>query len=84
MFTERAINKFLKELEKLNWRSVNEEVCPNRKFELYSNIFNKMFQNIFPVKTCKKNNKAEKSLHITPGFKKCIREKHSLEGLAVK
>lgn len=58
--------------------------CPNNSYELFYDDFKEIFDSCFPNKTIKINTKYNRSPHITPALKKCIREKHRLEKLAYK
>ncbi len=78
------INNFINKIGYTNWEQILNTYDPHKAFEMFLYFFLDNFQQCFPVKKVKVNNKYNRSPYITTGLKTSIKEKHRLEKLAVK
>lgn len=82
--TPSALQNFLDELSLENWYEVINSSCPKESFNIFYNIYLKLFDKHFPIQIRKQSLKKEISPHITPALKASITEKNRLERLARK
>lgn len=83
-YSDSKIDNFVNKIRNGNWEQTLNTNDPNEAFEIFSELYNDNFQQCFPLKKIKINNKYSRSPHITSGLKTSITEKHRLEKLAAK
>ena len=83
-FSHVNINSFISKIRNSNWEQTLNTCDPSEAFEIFSELYNDNFQQCFPLKKIKVNNKCSRSPHITIGLKTSIKEKNRLEKLAAK
>lgn len=82
--TQDALEEFSSALSHIDWSDVINCTCPNRSYNLFHNNIRVVYDNCFPEKTIKINNKINRSPHITSALKRSIKNKHRLKKLAYK
>lgn len=87
--TKRFINddallNFNHNLQQLSWSNVFECSCPNESFNILFSEFSNIFNQYFPLKKVKIDNRHTISPYITPALKRSITEKNRLARLAKK